>query len=1011
MKLRKIIKIFFLCLIFLAFFPRSALAQTEAFINLVNPVRGEEFLEKKSADPLSAMKRQKEIVDRFNLPATWLLRRDAFTAPENVGFFKNFSSTQELGLFLEITPGLAQEAGVNYPAGGVFWHDANKIFLSGYKPENRIRLVDSLFNDFKESFGYFPRSVGAWHVDAYSARYMREKYGVTGVLICADQFGTDSYQIWGGWWGVPFYPSKYNILTPAQEKGNKLDLVVSWWAARDPALGYGGSVQESAYSVQANDYIGHSLGINYFQKLLDTYLKDDRNRFGQVTIGLENDNDWGRIGNNFFLQLEEVKRRREAGVRVLTMKEFSDWYRSSFPGISPRHYIGDWIMDPAFRVGLIDKDGQKVIRDLRIYNDSWPEANLLTANPWGSLSLNNPYKIDTVRFSQETKKPPLNFSLKSLIEEYDSQKIPFKASEVWLAIFYFFLAAVLLYFSRRNLPLFFLILVGSVSLSLTMVKSGLVYPYGMGFWGPNGHDGIWHLALISQLERLSLAQPVFSGSILTNYHFGFDLIAAILRRLTGIPAVNLYFQILPPIMAILLGVLSYRFVFNWTSSKASAWWATFFVYFGGSWGWLLSLVRTGQLGGESSFWANQAISTLINPPFVLSLIFLLLGLQNLLNYQKGNFRKNLFLASLFFGLLLQIKVYGGILVLGGLGAVWLFSLFKRDRSGDYFKLLGLTAVISLLVFLPFNYHSSSLLVFSPLWFPRTMLAFGDRFYWPRLENARLTYWASGQWLKGFLAEGLALAIFLLGNLGTRVIGFWRLRHLKRAGKTEVFLFSFLFFSLVLPLLFIQKGNPWNTIQFFYYSQFLMAILAGVVIGSCQDRVRAGRRVLVFLALAVLTLPTTIGTLVYNYLPQRPPARISLEELEALDFLRQEPQGNVLAYPYNPDWRAKFSEPRPLYAYETTAYIAAFSGKALYLEDEMNLEISGYDWSSRKEASARFFLTNDRDWARKLLEENRIKYLYLVKGQKMNLGLADLSAGMIFENGEVAVYKILIDGEN
>ena len=37
-----------------------------------------------------------------------------------------------------------------------------------------------------------------------------------------------------------------------------------------------------------------------------------------------------------------------------------------------------------------------------------------------------------------------------------------------------------------------------------MVKSGLVYDYGMGFWGPNGHDGVWHVSLASSLARGTL---------------------------------------------------------------------------------------------------------------------------------------------------------------------------------------------------------------------------------------------------------------------------------------------------------------------------------------------------------------------------------------------------------------------------------------------------------------------------------------------------------------------------
>jgi len=105
-----------------------------------------------------------------------------------------------------------------------------------------------------------------------------------------------------------------------------------------------------------------------------------------------------------------------------------------------------------------------------------------------------------------------------------------------------------------------LILLGSISWSLTMVKSGWIYDFGMGFWGPNGHDGIWHVAFIESLSRGSLNMPVFSGELMQNYHFGFDLVVAIIHRITTIPVINLYFQIIPPVLALLVGYLTYKFV-------------------------------------------------------------------------------------------------------------------------------------------------------------------------------------------------------------------------------------------------------------------------------------------------------------------------------------------------------------------------------------------------------------------------------------------------------------------
>jgi hypothetical protein len=81
-------------------------------------------------------------------------------------------------------------------------------------------------------------------------------------------------------------------------------------------------------------------------------------------------------------------------------------------------------------------------------------------------------------------------------------------------------------FKGYSLFSWLLILLGSLSWSLTMVKSGLKYSYGMGFWGPNGHDGIWHIALSESLARGSWQMPMFAGETIKNYHIGFDLILA-----------------------------------------------------------------------------------------------------------------------------------------------------------------------------------------------------------------------------------------------------------------------------------------------------------------------------------------------------------------------------------------------------------------------------------------------------------------------------------------------------
>ncbi len=557
-----------------------------------------------------------------------------------------------------------------------------------------------------------------------------------------------------------------------------------------------------------------------------------------------------------------------------------------------------------------------------------------------------------------------------------------------------------------------LIFIGTITWSLTMVKSGITYSYGMGFWGPNGHDGIWHIALIKSLSNGSWDIPVFAGEKLQNYHIGFDLFVAILHKLTFIPVETFYFQILPPLFALLIGVFSYMFVYEWKGSKVLAFWSTFFVYFGGSWGWLVNYIRNGSFGGESMFWSQQSISTLINPPFAMSLVILFAALwlmQKALKSEKYG-KHYLFITSILFGLLIEIKVYAGILALAGLFIAGTFQLLKRQ--GITYLRIGIgSLIISLLVFLPlFNPHVKTL-IWEPFWFLDTMMAISDRFYWPKFAEALLNYRLAGNYLKLFFAYGVAFLIFWYGNLGTRIfkevqVVKW-IKKFPHLSSIEVFVTTVIIGGLAMPLFFLQEGTPWNTIQFLYYSLMFSGVLAGISFGEWTEHSRS--RIFLILAslfMILFTLPTTFGTLT-QYLPSRPPSKVSHEELQALAFLSKEPSGVVLTFPYD-SIKAKEAEnnpPRPLYLYESTAYVSAFTGKQTFLEDEVNLNITGYDWKERRTKVEKFYKSLDHEFTYNFLRENNITYIYWIKGQRATLGESQLGIERIFENSEVSVYKV------
>lgn len=586
--------------------------------------------------------------------------------------------------------------------------------------------------------------------------------------------------------------------------------------------------------------------------------------------------------------------------------------------------------------------------------------------------------------------------------------LPFGTSPlIFLLMAFIFLAFLFLVF-RLNKWLVLIMFSGMITQSLTTIRSGLLYTYGMGFWGPNGHDGVWHLALINNLvNHFPPQNPVFAQFNLSNYHWLFDFLIALIHKITFLPTLNLYFQIIPVVLSGFLGILVFLLIKKLTKNNLAACLSVFFAYFGGNFGWLVTFLRGQGLGGESMFWANQSISFPLNLQFFLSLILMLAGFYLYLNYLEKPNSKRFWLLIFVFGLIIGVKAYGGIIILFGLGVTSFWELITRKKTQTLRVFLG-SLVISLLIFLPNNWASSSLFVFSPLWLPRVMIDAPDRVGWLRLAQARQAYFATGLWLKWWLAEALGLIIFFIGNLGTRMIGLGKLfdwfKNWRKMNSFQILFLACLLPSSLIPLFFIQKGNPWNSIQFFYYFQVLFGLLAGLGLGEFLSKKKIWLKSLFIALLLLLTLPTTIGDL-KNYLGFQAPAKIGFQELEALAFLKKQPQGIVLTYPHNYRAREKTEEtPQPLYIYETTAYVSAFSEQQSFLEDEMTLEIMQVDWSLRRTEVEEFFKTKDNQEAKNFLEENKIKYLYLVNNQTFLAALSDLDLEEIFHNDFVKIYE-------
>jgi len=511
---------------------------------------------------------------------------------------------------------------------------------------------------------------------------------------------------------------------------------------------------------------------------------------------------------------------------------------------------------------------------------------------------------------------------------------------------------------------------------IPVIRSGLLYDYGIGFWGPNGHDGIWHLSLINHISNpLKIDLPIFAGETLKNYHPFFDILIAAFSKITSISSSIWLFQLFPLISASLFLYFSFKLGQKLSGKFSGGILLMLLNSINNSFGWIVTFIRSKSFGGESLFWAMQSPSNQLNPPYMLSTLLILI-LIYLLTTKNPN-KIYLFFLLIFLPI---IKVYSAIPAF----IIFLFFVLKNKK---YLTTFIISLFIAALLFFQYNSSSSSLIKFQPFWFTNSMIESIDRFYWPQL----VTFLHSQNIIKLVIGEIIAISIFIIGNFAFRLLA------IKEIYKNKSILISILICFLI-PLLFIQKGTSWNTIQFLYYALFLANIPLSIYLSKHTK--------LAYIIIFLNFLPL-VGSLP-NFTGKIPPTAISKPEVEALTFLKSKPPGIVLTYPYDAYLRKSFpTTPIPIYSYETTSYVSAYSRQQTYLEDEMNLENSGFDWRSRHQDSENFFSQKNIFVDRGFLVNNQIDYIYLPKIYltKTPLLSSELSLNNIFENQEVIIYQV------
>lgn len=365
----------------------NRIEETPAIVNIYNFIRktvypSGEFVQ----DDFDTVAYQMEILKQYGLPGTYALKYDALM---DIRFSKliieNVDEYDEVGVWWEIDKQLAEKSGVKWKGKTPVDDSVSVGYSLGYAVEDRIKMVDTYMKDFKEIFGYYPKSVGSWVMDITTFRYFKEKYGVVAGVLCREQIGTDGFTLWGGYFNQAYYPSKLNEYMPAQSKEMQLDLPIFKLLGPDPIYTLEDGVRESVkgvYTLEPAAVIAQNE--EWVKWLFDRYTEEPVLGFSHVQVGQENTFLWSTMHKGYELQIPYIaKLAKEGKVRIETLEESGIWFKNRYELTPPTTLAASedwnkeddlrtlWYNSRFYRVSLLWEKNKLSIRDLHLFDEMY----------------------------------------------------------------------------------------------------------------------------------------------------------------------------------------------------------------------------------------------------------------------------------------------------------------------------------------------------------------------------------------------------------------------------------------------------------------------------------------------------------------------------------------------------------------------------------------------------------------------------------------------------------------
>lgn len=330
---------------------------------------------------------QVQLMKQHGLRGTFLLQYDALMDGRYQQLLKSLSRDSfEIGAWWEIPQPLVEKAGLQWRGRYPWDWRANIGFSTGYDLEEREKLVDVYMADFKNIFGYYPKSVGSWFIDAHTLGYLYSKYGIVASCNCKDQYGTDGYTLWGGYWNQAYYPSRGNSYMPAQHEGMQIPVPVFRMLGSDPVRQYDDQLGKTRQGVITLEPVypkagGDSVWVDWYFR---QFVNGPAMGFAYTQAGQENSFTWEAMARGLQLQFALIEKLRNEGkIQLPTLAESGAWFREHFkvtpatsvtvtediPG-SDKQTV--WFNSRYYRANLLWEDSMLKFRDIHLFDESFP---------------------------------------------------------------------------------------------------------------------------------------------------------------------------------------------------------------------------------------------------------------------------------------------------------------------------------------------------------------------------------------------------------------------------------------------------------------------------------------------------------------------------------------------------------------------------------------------------------------------------------------------------------------